>query len=124
MNDEAAVRELEDKRIKGIVTHDQALLESVMHESLTHVHMSGKVDDRAHAISGVMNAQFTALERPGLKVAIYGDCAVLTGPLFAHLTRPNGEKAVLKAIGIQVAHRFADGWKFVAYQVTRDETGK
>ena len=124
MSDEKAIRELEAKRIDGIVRRDQKLLESVMHESLTHVHMSGKVDDRDHAISGVMNAQFTALERPDLKVKIYGDSAVLTGPLIAHLTRPTGEKAVLKAVGIQVAHRFPDGWKFVAYQVTRDETGK
>lgn len=123
MSDESDVRAIEAKRIDGIVRRDQALLEAVMHESLAHVHMSGKVDDRDHAIGGVMNANFTALERPNLKVTVYGDTALLRGPLLAHLTRPNGEKVVLKAVGVQVAHKFKDGWKFVHYQVTRDETG-
>jgi ketosteroid isomerase-like protein len=124
MSDESDVRAIEAKRIKGIVEHDRALMESVMDDSLVHVHMSGKIDDKAHAIGGVMNAQFTALERPDLKVTVMGDTAVLFGPLFAHLTRPDGEKVVLKAVGVQVAHKFKDGWKFVHYQVTRDETGK
>jgi ketosteroid isomerase-like protein len=119
------LRELENRRIKAACTRDRALMETIFDASMTYIHMNGLVENKQQLIDGIMkNNRFNKIERPDLQIRIHGDTAVLTGPMHVWMTTDAGEERNPKGQVTEVAIKRADGWRFVAYQATRDTTGK
>jgi ketosteroid isomerase-like protein len=52
-------------------------------------------------------------------IRMYGETAVLTGPLVNVSEREGAEPTKVRLFVTQVARRDADGWRFVSFQSTK-----
>jgi hypothetical protein len=117
LTDEEAVLELEARRIRAMNEADPDAMLSLLHDDHVHVLANGAVTDRKGAAEGV-RAYPRRVEPGALKVRVYGDFAVVTGPQTNH-EKVNGEPAVIPLFVTRVARRAEGGWKFVSMQATR-----
>jgi ketosteroid isomerase-like protein len=117
MTDEDAVLELEAKRIRAMNEADPDAMLSLLQDDHVHVMANGVVADKKGAAEGVRNIPRTV--EPGqLKVRVYGDIAIVTGPQTNH-ERINGQPVTLQLFVTRVARRTDGVWRFVSMQATR-----
>jgi ketosteroid isomerase-like protein len=119
------LKALEDRRIKACIARDRAALETLFDDHMTHVHTTGLTENRAEMIEGFMTRiKIEKIERADLKIHVFGDAAVMVGPMYTELTVGADDLRKIKSRVTQVAKKGADGWRFVAYQATIDVTQK
>lgn len=117
-SDEAAVRAVEDRRIKALVEDDFATLEAVFADDLHYTHSSTVVDDKASFMTALRTGKtkYETIDREPARVRIYGDTALMTGAAVVGL-RGRAEKLKLRYTLVYV--RQAGQWRMVAWQSTR-----
>jgi uncharacterized protein (TIGR02246 family) len=116
--DEAAVRAVEDRRIKALVDDDFATLEAIFADDLHYTHSSAVVDDKASYMAALRTGKtkYETIDREPARVRIYGDTALMTGTAVVGL-RGMAEKLPLRYTLVYV--RQAGQWRMVAWQSTR-----
>lgn len=116
MNDIEAINALDRQRIEGCNTRDAAKMRAALADDYVHIHTGGARDTADQIVAHATKGDRTIAPRT-LEVRVYGDCAVAIGPQIMTVQTPEGEQ-VVPMICTQVAHRFADGWKFVSLHST------
>jgi ketosteroid isomerase-like protein len=113
-----ALLALERRRCDAIARGDATALQALLSDDYVHVHMTGKVDDRAGHIQAVVARPRTP-ERGPLNVRIYGEVAVLTGELTNRTPATAGQpERTMRAYCKQVAAKRDGAWRFVSLQLT------
>jgi ketosteroid isomerase-like protein len=111
------LRDLEETRCAAISSGDVDALGALLSDDYLHVHMTGRVDDRAGHVAGVA-ARPRRTSRGELTVRTWGDVAVLTGELTNHMAMPDGSTREMRAYCHEVAVRRDATWRFVSIQLT------
>jgi uncharacterized protein (TIGR02246 family) len=116
--DEAAVRAVEDRRIKALVEDDFATLDAIFADDLHYAHSSTVVDDKASYMAALRTGKtkYETIDRDPARVRIYGDTALMTGTAVVGL-RGRAEKLPLRYTLVYV--RQGGQWRMVAWQSTR-----
>jgi uncharacterized protein (TIGR02246 family) len=116
--DEAAVRAVEDRRIKALVEDDFATLDAIFADDLHYTHSSTVVDDKASYMAALRTGKtkYETIDREPARVRIYGDTALMTGTAVVGL-KGRAEKLPLRYTLVYV--RQAGQWRMVAWQSTR-----
>lgn len=113
----AAVEEVlkqEAERCRAIYEQDWAVLEPMMSDDLTYVHMPGRMEDKAAYLAGVKSRP-RKVERQDLKVRVYGNTAIMTGIM---INRPPNAESVTARV-TQTWVKTGSGWQMVAFQASR-----
>lgn len=108
---------LEAARCHAISSGDLDTLREMLTEDYAHVHMTGRVDDRAGHLAAVA-ARPRRTERGDLLVRVYGDLAVITGELTNYQPGPDGTEGATRAYCHEVAVRVGEDWRFTSVQLT------
>lgn len=125
VNDAAAAEltAIEDRRRRALVAVDLAELDALFADDLVHVHSTGLTQDKPALLAHIDRKRgFLAVERGELDVRVYGDIAVVVGPVRNHMRTPEGGETVLEGVVTQVLRRDEHGWRFVHFQLTPDLT--
>lgn len=104
----------EAERCRAIFEQDWAVLEPMMSDDLTYVHMPGRMEDKPTYLAGV-KARPRKVERQDLKVRVYGTTAVMTGIM---INRPPNAEPVTARV-TQTWVKDGSGWRMVAFQASR-----
>lgn len=112
MSDEKALADLEARRCQALMDGDDATLEGMLSDDLVHVHLNGATDTKAGYMAGFRDAYlFREVGRGPLAIRVYGDAAVMTGPLTQVIViRASGEERAVRATTTQVWNRSGGGW--------------
>ena len=119
-DERGAVLEAERRRQAALVVVDLPELDRLFADDLTHIHSTGLVHDKAQLLRHIDRKRaFISVTRGPLNVRLYGDIAVMTGPMTNRMRSKdeNGE-IVLEGFATQVLRRSEEGWKFINFQLT------
>jgi len=109
----AEVLDLEGQRCRAISERDWDGLAGLLADELTHTHITGVTQDKPTYLEHVQkNPRRT--ERRDLKVRIYGDAAVVTGPQI-NVIEAEGVTTEVAIESLQVWARTAGSWRLVAF---------
>lgn len=108
----AALMACEEARCAALLAADATTLEALLAEDLIHIHLTGNADDKAAYMAGMRGAyRFHSLTRGALTIRLYGDVAVMTGPLAQQLEIvATGQMLDVKAMSTQVWRREGGRW--------------
>ena len=110
-----ALLDLEQQRCAAIGACDVKALQHLLADDYVHVHMSGKIDDRAGHCRAVTGSPRKPVPGETL-VRIYGDLAVMTGHLDNHM--PGPDNVVNRTYCHRIAAKRSGRWRFVSVQLT------
>jgi len=116
-SDEAAVKDNVEALRKALLAQDKAQLEQLTADQLSYGHSSGKVQNKAEFIDGVMSrkAVVKSLTFPELTVAVAGDAAIARH-LYVSQSETDGKTNNVR-IGVLAVWQKQDGnWKLLARQ--------
>ena len=122
--DEAAVAEvmaLEAQRCRAISDQDWAVLSEMLSDELTHTHITGVTQDKATYLEHVRKTS-RRTERRNVRVRIFGDTAVVTGPQ-VNFVESDGETTEVAIESLQVWTRAAGHWRLVAFASSGQRPG-
>jgi ketosteroid isomerase-like protein len=113
---ESAKREieaLEKRRCAALTSGDVGALGELMADDLVHVHGNGHRDGKADYLYGVQHKyRFHTIERGELNIRVYGNVAVVVGPLNQVVSVNGVDKLnTISAVVTQTWVRSGDGWK-------------
>lgn len=113
------IRKLEDRRYRAMCEADQKTLDELLADSLVYTHSYGGADGKASYLAGIRAKKwvYRRIERPKEDIAIYGDCAVITGQVKIDLVS-DGTPKTLKSAFTNVWIKGPEGWQMVAWQST------
>lgn len=120
MDDELAVRRLEEARLAALEIHDVEAVGRLMADDLVHIHATGRVQSKPEFIEDLKTLP-RRTKRLSLRVRLYGDVAVLTGDIVNTLTRAGSSAPETIPMRItQVARKDDAGcWKFSSFHACR-----
>jgi ketosteroid isomerase-like protein len=116
-SDEAAVKDSVEALRKALLMADKAQLEALAAAQLSYGHSSGKVQNKAEFVDGVMTrkAVVKSLDFPELTVAVAGDAAIARH-LYVSDSETDGKPDHTR-IGMLAVWQKQDGsWKLLARQ--------
>lgn len=104
---------LEKKRCDALVSGDLAVLTALMADDLVHIHGNGALDDKAAYLEGVRaKYKFHHIERGDLNIRVYGDLAIVNGPLDQTVSVTGIDKInQIRAMATQTWVRNQGEWK-------------
>ena len=116
MNDDQErdeILELEKQRCAALMAADLEALALIVSDDLVHIHGNGHVDAKAEYLTGVRSKYiFHKIERGALNVRVYGDFAVVVGPLKQTVeVRGIEGQNEMTALSSQTWIRSACGWR-------------
>jgi ketosteroid isomerase-like protein len=116
-SDEAAVKEAVEALRKASLAADKAQLEALAAEQLSYGHSSGKVQNKAEFVDGVMTrkAVVKSLDFPELTVAVAGDAAIARH-LYVSDSETDGKPNHTQIGVLAVWQKEDGGWKLLARQ--------
>lgn len=108
--DRAVLEDLEGRRCAALMAGDAEALAAMLSDDLVHVHLSGKTDGRDGYLDGFRRKyRFHDVVRGPLTIRVFGDAAVMTGPLTQSLdVLETGETMEVRAFTTQVWNRDGD----------------
>ncbi len=114
------VLDAEGRRQKALIAGDLDALDALFDESLVHVHAPGLTHDKAQLLEHTATRRaYLEITRGDLDVRVFGDVAVVTGPITNRMRAPGGGERTLAGVATQVLHRTQEqGWQFVSFQMT------
>jgi len=118
MTDKEQLLELERIRCKAIGCGDLQTLASVMTEDYIHVYGFGKTSTKQEYVDHIGDVPREP-ERGEIDVRIYGETAVMCGPLINRISPPGKPLDVVSAVATQVAVKRDNQWRFCHFQMTR-----
>lgn len=112
-SDPQEIERLEKERCAALTSGDVQVLRTLLTDDLRHVHGNGHVDGLEDYLRGVQTKfVFHRIERGDLDIRIYGDSAIVLGPLDQTVeVRGTDKQNEIKALVSQMWIREADGWK-------------
>ena len=118
---ESCVRKLEGERMKALLAKDWETLGSLLAEDLVHIHTNGTVEDKPTYLKTMANKfDVLRIDRPSLVVRVFGDSAMVTGPLNqAVRIQPAGGIVDIQAVATQLWVRRQGRWTQCSFQATR-----
>ena len=119
-DDRRDVLRAEERRRAALVAVDMATLDALFADDLIHVHSTGLIHDKAQLLRHIeANRAFLAIERGDLAVRLYGDIAIMTGPMTNRMRRGSDGTALLDGTVTQVLRRQGgEAWRFVSFHFT------
>jgi ketosteroid isomerase-like protein len=116
-SDKAAVKENVEALRKALLMADKAQLEQLAAVQLSYGHSSGKVQNKAEFIDGVMTrkAVVKSLDFPELTVAVAGDAAIARH-LYVSDSETDGKPNHTRIGVLAVWQKQDGGWKLLARQ--------
>jgi len=96
-------------------------LDSLLSDDLTHTHITGVTQEKAAYLAHVQKNP-RRVERRDLKVRIYGDVAVVTGPQ-VNLLESDGRTTEVAIESLQVWTRRDGTWRVVAFASSGQRPG-
>jgi ketosteroid isomerase-like protein len=117
MTIEDEVLAAEAARCAAVAAADAGAMQELLHEDYLHVTGGGATMDREQYIGWVSETK-RVHERHDLVVRVFGDAAVVQGPLDNHMSTPDGGVRLIEAFVTQVVVRQHGRWRFVAFQIT------
>lgn len=111
----AALRDLEITRCRAISNGDSAGLAALLADDLTHTHVNGMTQDKAHYLAGLTTRpRVTTLGE--LQIRVIGDAAVMVGTLRNAVEEPAGLAGATEIHALRVWRRTDDGtWRLFAF---------
>ena len=118
----SALEELESRRIRALIEVDLTALDDIYDPSLIHIHAPGLTHNKTQLMEHTSTRRpYLAVSRRDLAVRLFGDIAVITGPLANVLRTPQGGQRTVSGQVTQVARLCDDGcWRYVSFQMTPD----
>jgi hypothetical protein len=104
----------------AMLKQDRAALEKIFHPDLSYGHSSATLQDKAHAISGVVDGLgWEAIDFADTTVRMQGNVAIVNGK--TDMVQRNKDKptSISKLIAITVWVKGAHGWQMIARQAVR-----
>ena len=116
----ADLLDVERRRQAALIAVDLDALDDLFEDSLLHVHAPGLVQDKAQLLEHTATRRaYLEITRGDLDARVFGDVAVLVGPITNRMRAPGGGERTLEGVATQVLHRGDDGaWRFVSFQMT------
>ena len=116
---EDELRKLEDRRYRAMCEADAATLEKLLADSLVYTHSYGGSDGKGSYLAGIRSKKwiYRKVERPKENIAVYGDCAVITGQVRIDILA-DGIPKTLNSAYTDVWVKGPQGWQMVAWQST------
>ena len=113
MNKATDIRDAEERRCAALLAQDIAALGDLLADDLVHIHGSGATDDKVGFLHGIEHKyDFHAISRGDLTIRIYGDVAVMTGPLSQTISHKGAaERHDIEAMTTQVWLLTESGWR-------------
>jgi ketosteroid isomerase-like protein len=110
----------ETRRQHALIDADVDALNDLFEDSLVHIHAPGVTHTKAQLIEHTVTRRaYLEITRGDLNVRIFGDVAVMTGPISNRMRAASGGERTLSGEATQVLHRDATGsWRFVSFQMT------
>ena len=112
--DIAAVHAIEDARCELISSNDIDGFGRLLGDDYAHVHITGRIDDKAGALVSFMNAPRQCW-RGELSIRVYGDVAIASGPQINRMPREDGSSEDRTLIATTVLNRRNGEWKIVHF---------
>ena len=115
--DEAAIGQAVEALRKALIEKDKTRLEQVVADQLSYGHSSGRVEDKAKFVDGVMasKAVIKSLAFPELTVAVAGNAAIARH-LYESESETDGKPSSVKIGVLQVWQKQDGNWKLLARQ--------
>ncbi|SDN42208.1 nuclear transport factor 2 family protein [Ensifer sp. YR511] len=117
------VLDTENARIKALVDKDIDQLEEILSPKLTYIHSNGHVDNKSQVIEKMRGGfRYAGLTRGKLHVEIYGNTAVMTGPMDVRFISANDPAETIQAMSAMVTQVWIQEEnkpRMVAYQVAK-----
>jgi ketosteroid isomerase-like protein len=115
--DEAAVKDSVEALRKALLAADKAQLEQLAAAQLSYGHSSGKVQNKAEFVDGVMTRKgvVKSLDFPDLTVAVAGDAAIARH-LYVSESETDGKPNNVRIGVLAVFQKQDGGWKLLARQ--------
>jgi hypothetical protein len=110
-----AVLAAEAERCRATSEQDWTALGALLHDTLTHTHMNGRVDSKPALLENVKRRPRTVRRGP-LSVRMFGDAAVMTGPQYLDLGAGEVENQATQT-WINIDGR----WVLVAFHASTDD---
>lgn len=118
----AALRSVEDARLRALQSGDLVALDDLFDESLVHIHAPGLTHSKTQLLEHVDTRRpYLDTTRGDLNIRLAGDVAIMTGELVNRLRTKEGGERTLGGVATQVLVRAADaayGWRFLSFQMT------
>jgi len=108
--------ELEKKLCDAITGGDINTLNALFADDYTHIHATGRLDDKAGFVSNIAKKPRTTT-RANQSVRVYGDTGILIGEQINSFADGRAMKGLYQAVAI----RQNGSWRFVAGQLTNTE---
>jgi len=105
---------------KALTSRDKNLLESISAEELSYGHSSGKVEDKAAFINGVLNdpIHFDEIDLQDQTIKLAGNTAIVRHAFNAKITN-NGTPGEIKIRNLLIWQKQKGQWKLLARQAFR-----
>ena len=116
-DDVAALGRLEATRVRAVSDGDIDTLAELLTEDYQHVHATGRRTDKPQTLAIVGERPRTIKPREP-EVRVYGDVAVLNGPMVNVVPRDDGTTYEITLEVTQVARRSDAEWKFCSFHGT------
>jgi ketosteroid isomerase-like protein len=116
-SDEAAVKDSVEALRKALLAADKAQLEQLAADQLSYGHSSGKVQNKAEFVDGVVTrkAVVKSLDFPELTVAVAGDAAIARH-LYVSDSETDGKPNNVRIGSLEVWQKQDGNWKLLARQ--------
>jgi ketosteroid isomerase-like protein len=116
-SDEAAVKDSVEALRKALLMADKAQLELLAADQVSYGHSSGKVQNKAEFVDGVMSrkAVVKSLDFPELTVAVAGDAAIARH-LYVSESETDGKPNHIRIGSLEVWQKHDGSWKLLARQ--------
>jgi ketosteroid isomerase-like protein len=118
--EEKQVAEAVETFKNALTTADKNLLESITAEELSYGHSSGKVEDKAAFINGVLNdpIKFNLIDLQEQSIRIAGNTAIVRHIFNSKITN-NGTPGEIKIRNLLIWQKQKGKWKLLARQAFR-----
>ncbi|MDQ3292135.1 MAG: nuclear transport factor 2 family protein [Bacteroidota bacterium] len=105
---------------KAMISRDKNLLESITAEELSYGHSSGKVEDKAAFVNGVLNdpIHFNEIDLQDQTIRLAGNTAIVRHAFNAKTTN-NGTPGEVKIRNLLIWQKQKGQWKLLARQAFR-----
>jgi hypothetical protein len=115
--DETALNQAVEALRKASLVPDKAKLEQLFSDQMSYGHSSGKVENKAEVINGMVNRKSVvkSLDFPELKIAVVGNSAVARH-LYVSESEMEGKPTSTKIGVLQVWQKQDGNWKLLARQ--------